>query len=79
MGDKTLEGREKEQIEFKRDLGHIKQGNPKKDKKNNKKQYIILKIFITQDKKLLKCLMIMLRTSLEIFMNQNKKEQDLKY
>ena len=38
MGDKTLEGREKEQIEFKRDLGHIKQGNPKKDKKNNKKQ-----------------------------------------
>ena len=39
----------------------------------------MLQIFITQDKKLLKCLMIMLKTCLEIFMNKNKKEQDLKY
>ena len=38
MGDKTLEEREKDEIEFKGDLGHIKQGNSKKDKKNNKKQ-----------------------------------------
>ena len=34
----------------------------------------MLKIFITQDKKLLKCIMIMLRTCLEIFMNQKKKK-----
>ena len=78
-GDKTLEDIEKEQIEFKRYLGEIKQENLKKDLKNNKKQSIMLKIFITQDKKLLNCIMIMLRTCPEIFMNQNKKEQDLKY
>ena len=35
----------------------------------------MLKIFITQDKKLLKCIMIMLRTCLEIFMNQKKKKK----
>ena len=38
----------------------------------------MLKIFITQDKKLLKCIMIMLRTCLEIFMNQKKKGTGLK-
>ena len=37
-GDKTLKDIEKEQIEFKRYLGHTKKGNPKKDQKNNKKQ-----------------------------------------
>ena len=35
-------------------------------------------MFITQEKKLLKCLMIILRTCLEKFMIQ-EKEQDLKY
>ena len=38
-GDTTLEDIEKEQIEFKRYLGHIKQRNPKKKRqKNNKNQ-----------------------------------------
>ena len=34
--DTTLENIEKEQIELKRNIAHIKQGNPKKDQKNNK-------------------------------------------
>ena len=34
-------------------------------------------IFRTQDKKLLKCLMIMLKTCLEIFMNQNIKNHHI--
>ena len=38
-----------------------------------------MKIFISQEKKLLKCLIIMLGTCPEIFMIQNKKDQDLKY
>ena len=38
-GEKTLEDIEKEQVKFRRYLGDIKQGNPKKkDQKNNKKQ-----------------------------------------
>ena len=76
--DIPLEDVEEEQKELKRDLGQIKQGDPRDKSEEQKKQYITLKIFITQEKKLLKCLMIMLRTCLEIYMIQNK-EQDLKY
>ena len=75
-GDITLEGIEKEQIEFRKDLGRINQGEPK-DKSLEQKE-TINNIFITQEKKLFKSLMIMLRACLEIFMIQNK-EQDLKY
>ena len=38
----------------------------------------MLLIFMNQEKKLFKCLIIMLRICLKTFMNQNK-EQDLKY
>ena len=44
-----------------------------------KEQTELKRDFITQEKKLLKCLMIMLGTCIEIFMIQNKKEQGLKY
>ena len=37
-GDKTLEDIEQEQNKFKKEITIIKQGNPKKDQKNNKKQ-----------------------------------------
>ena len=37
-GDKTLEDIEQEQNKFKKEINIIKQGNPKKDQKNNKKQ-----------------------------------------
>ena len=71
-GDKTLEEREKEQIEFKRYLGNIKQGNPKKRSEKQQKAIDKLKTFIAQGKKVLKCIMVMLRRCLEIFMNQKK-------
>ena len=74
-GDIPLEDVEKEQKELKRDLGRIKQGDPRDE---SEEQQITLKIFISQEKKLLKCLMIILRTFLKTFINQNKK-QDLKY
>ena len=76
-GDITLEDIEKEQIELKKDLERIKQGDPKDKSPEQKKIMNNVKIFITQEKKLFKCLMIMLRTCLEIFTIQNK-EQDLK-
>ena len=78
-GDIPLEDIEKEQIELKNDLGLIKQETQEINQKNKKRQQIILKIFIIQDKKLLKCLMIMLGACLKIFMIHNKKEQGLKY
>ena len=37
-GDKTLEDIEQEQNKFKKEINIIKQGNPKKDQKNNNKQ-----------------------------------------
>ena len=81
-GDITFEYIEKEQIELKKDLGHIKQGDPR-DKSEEQKNTIDnsknLKTLKTQDKKLLKYLMIILGACLEIFMIQNKKEQGLKY
>ena len=78
-GNIPLEDTEKEQIELKRDLVRINQGDPRDKSEEQKRQQITLKIFITQEKKLLKCLMIILGTCLEIFMIQNKKEQGLKY
>ena len=78
-GNIPLEDTEKEQVELKRDLVRINQGDPRDKSEEQKRQQITLKIFITQEKKLLKCLMIILGTCLEIFMIQNKKEQGLKY
>ena len=34
---------------------------------------------MTQEKKLSKCLMITLKICLKVFMNQNRREEDLKY
>ena len=63
---------------IKSDLNHINQG-PRYNKSPEQLNTIkILKIFIHQEKKLSKCLIIMLRICLQIFTNQNR-EQDLKY
>ena len=64
---------------FFKELGYIKQGNPENRSEKQQNTIIILKIFITQDKMLLKCLMIMLGICLKIFMIQNNKEQGLNY
>ena len=74
-----LEGIENEQKKLKEELHYIKQRNTKNRSEEQKIEQIILKIFITQEKKLLKCLMIMLGTCLEIFTIQSKKEQGLRY
>ena len=37
-GDKTLDNIEQEQNKFKKEINIIKQGNPEKDQKSNKKQ-----------------------------------------
>ena len=67
-GDTTLEDIEKEQIELKRYLSHI---NKKKISDEQKMTVDNIKIFMTQEKKLFSCLMIMLRRCLKIFTNQN--------
>ena len=75
----ALEDVEKEQIKLKSDLACIKQGPWKyKSPQQKHKQYVILKVVITQEKKLPKCLMIMLKICLKAFMSRNN-EQDLKY
>ena len=78
-GDTPLETVENEQKKLKGELGYIKQENPKNRSEKQQNTIIILKIFITQDKMLLKCLMIMLGICLKIFMIQNNKEQGLNY
>ena len=72
-GDIPLEDIEKEQIELKRDLGRIKQGDPRDKPEEQKKTIDNIKNLLIQEKKLLKYLMIMQGTCLEIFMIQNKK------
>ena len=82
-GDKTLQQVEEEQKHFKKDLNEIKSGNPRD--KSEKQLYTIknVKNFMTQDKKLLICLMIIQKLDLKLSTNQNKtmqlKEKDLKY
>ena len=68
-GDITLEDIEKEQIELKRDLGRIKQGDPK-DKSPEQKRTInnIKNLYNSKE-----ALIIMLRTCLDLFMIQNKE------
>ena len=74
-GDVSLEDIEKEQIKFKRNLTNIKQGNPKNRLKEQQKiinnatnlyntRQEVVKLFNDYAKNM---------------MNQNKKEQDLKY
>ena len=53
-GNIILEDVENEQKELKAELGYIKQGNPRNGSE------VTLKIFISQGKKLLKCLIIMI-------------------
>ena len=53
-GNIILEDVENEQKELKAELGYIKQGNPRN------RSEVTLKIFISQGKKLLKCLIIMI-------------------
>ena len=67
-GGKTLEDIEKEQEKFRENLGYIRQGNPRNRSQNHKIQCLELKIFLTQDGMLLKCLIIMLGKFLEVFM-----------
>ena len=73
---------EEDQKKFKRKFGQIKSGNP--DHKSDKQLYTIkmLKIFMTQDKKLLIYLIATQKLDLKLFTNQNKmrlKEKILKY
>ena len=76
--DIALENVEKDQIKLKSDLNHINQ-EPKYNKSFKQLNTIkILKIFMNQERKLSKCLIIMLKICLKIFMYQNK-EKDLKY
>ena len=78
-GGITLEDLEKDQIKLTLDLEHIKQGNPKNrsEEENNAINFTLL-IFMNQEKKLFKCLIIILKICLEIFTNQIK-ERDLKF
>ena len=72
-GDITLEDIEKEQIELKKDLDHMKPGHRKDESPEQKK----IKNLYNSREEVVPMLMIMLRTCLNTFMNQNKKEQDL--
>ena len=49
-GDITLEDIEKEQIKFKRDLGRIKQGSPKKSKEQEKTRNNIKNLYESREK-----------------------------
>ena len=77
-GDITLEDVEKEQIELRKDLGRIKQEDPKNKSPEQKKAINNIKNLYDSRKKLFKCLMIIQRVCLKIFISQNK-EQGLKY
>ena len=67
-GNTPLEGKEKEQIELKRDLGHIKQGYPKNRSKEQEKTINNIKNLYDSREKLFNFLMNMLKICLEIFM-----------
>ena len=75
-GDIPLENIEKEQIELKRDLGRIKQGDPKNNLKQQEKTINNTDNLYNSREEVF--LIIILRTCLKIFMIQNK-EQELKY
>ena len=66
---------EKDQIKSKSDLGYIKQGNSKNKSPEQTKTINNIENLCNSEKKLFKCLMIMLTICLKIFMSQNK-EQD---
>ena len=74
-----MEDVKNEQKKLKTKLGYIKQGNPRNRSEEQEKTISNTENLLSQEKRLLKCLIIMLGTCLEIFMIQNKKEQDLKY
>ena len=77
-GDISLEDIEKQQIKFKRNLINIKQGSPKNRSKEQQKTKNNATNLYNSRQEVVK-MFIMLKTCLEIFMNQNKKERDLKY
>ena len=67
--DRALEDVEKEQIKLKSDLNGINKG-PKYNKSSEQLNTLkILTIFMNQEKKLSKCLIVMLRICLKIFAN----------
>ena len=73
---------EEDQQKFKREFGKIKAGNPDHKVINSYIQWKILKIFMTQGKKLLIYSIVSEKLGLKLFTNQNKmkmKEKDLRY
>ena len=78
-GDITLDDIEKEQLELKRDLGRIKQGDRRDKSEEQKKTIDNIKNLYNSRKEVAKMFNIMLEACLRIFMIQNKKEQGLKY
>ena len=64
---------------LKEELCYIKQGNPKNRSKEQQNTIDNIENLYNSRQEVVKMLMIMLGTCLEIFMIQNKKEQGLKY
>ena len=78
-GDVSLREAVNDQFERKSKLGEIKKGNPNRKSKNNKYVIKMLVIFMIQDKLLLIFLLNTVKVFQHLKVEQNKKEQDLKY
>ena len=76
-GDTPLEDIEKEQIELKRDLGRIKQGDSRDKSEEQKKTIANIKNLYNSRVEVVKMFNDYMIN--EIFMIQNKKEQGSKY
>ena len=77
-GNISIEKIEGDQKQFKSKLNEITTGNLKHKSKDQLDTIKILKIFLTQAKKLSNYIIIMLRLYLKLCIKQNR-EQDLKY
>ena len=75
-GDITLEDIEKDQIGLKKDLGRIKQGDPKDKSPEHKKTINNIKNLFNSREDVVRMFNDYAKTCLKTFMNQNK-EQDL--
>ena len=75
-GDKVIENIEKEQVELKRDLGRIKQGDPRNRSKEQQNTIDNTENLYNSREEVIKMFNDYARN---IFMIQNKKKQDLKY
>ena len=78
-GDIPLEDIEKKQVELKRDLGCIKQGDPRDKSKERKKTIDSIKNLYNARGEVIKMFNDYARSMSRKFMIQNKKEQGLKY